>query len=43
MDEIREAYNQQMLEISQKVKLEPLPDASTIYDHIYLGQKGKYW
>jgi 2-oxoisovalerate dehydrogenase E1 component alpha subunit len=43
MDEIREAYNQQMLEISQKVKLEPLPDASTIYDHIYSGQKGKYW
>jgi 2-oxoisovalerate dehydrogenase E1 component alpha subunit len=43
MDEIREAYNQQMLEISQKVKLEPLPDPSTIYDHIYQGQKGKYW
>jgi 2-oxoisovalerate dehydrogenase E1 component alpha subunit len=43
MDEIREAYNQQMLEISQQVKQEALPDPSTIYDHIYLGQKGKYW
>jgi 2-oxoisovalerate dehydrogenase E1 component alpha subunit len=43
MDEIREAYNQQMLELSQQVKQEPLPDASTIYDHVYSGQKGKYW
>ena len=43
MDQIREAYNQQMLELSQQVKQEPLPDPSTIYDHVYAGQKGKYW
>jgi 2-oxoisovalerate dehydrogenase E1 component alpha subunit len=43
MDEIREAYNQQMLELAQQVKQEPLPDPSTIYDHVYAGQKGKYW
>lgn len=43
MDEIRETYNQQMLEIAQQVKQEALPDPSTIYDHTYLGQKGRYW
>lgn len=43
MDEIRENYTQQMLEMSQQVKQEPLPDGSTIYDHTYWGQKGRYW
>lgn len=43
MDKIREDYNQQMLEIAQQVKQEPLPDGSTIYDHVYFEQKGKYW
>lgn len=43
MDELRENYNQQMLEIAQAVKQEPLPEPSTIYDHVYAGQKGKYW
>ncbi len=43
MDAIREKYNQEMLEISQRVKQEPWPDGSTIYDHVYAGQKGKYW
>jgi 2-oxoisovalerate dehydrogenase E1 component alpha subunit len=43
MDQIRERYNQQMLELSQQVKQEPLPDPSTIYDNTYAGQKGKYW
>lgn len=43
MDEIREKYTQEMLELSQQVKQEPLPDASTIYDHTYAGQKGRYW
>jgi 2-oxoisovalerate dehydrogenase E1 component alpha subunit len=43
MDAIRERYNQQMLEQSQQVKQEPLPDPSTIYDHTYCGQKGRYW
>ncbi|MFZ9595432.1 MAG: thiamine pyrophosphate-dependent dehydrogenase E1 component subunit alpha [Bdellovibrionia bacterium] len=43
MTELREKYNQEMLELSQKVKQEPLPDGSTLYDHIYYGQKGRYW
>lgn len=43
MDELREAYNQQMLEIAQQVKQEPLPEPSTIYDHVYANQKGKYF
>jgi len=43
MDALREAYNQEMLVLSQQVKQEPLPDSSTIYDHVYLGQKGRYW
>lgn len=43
MDQIRERYNQEMLEMSQKVKQEPMPDPSTIYDHTYQGQKGRYW
>jgi 2-oxoisovalerate dehydrogenase E1 component alpha subunit len=43
MDEIREKYNQQMLELAQQVKQEPMPDASTIYDNTYFGQKGRYW
>lgn len=42
-NEIRENYNQEMLEQSKQVKAEPLPDGSTIYDHTYAGQKGKYW
>jgi hypothetical protein len=32
-----------MLEIAQKVKQEAMPDGSTIYDHIYEGQMGRYW
>jgi 2-oxoisovalerate dehydrogenase E1 component alpha subunit len=43
MDELRENYNQQMLEMSKQVREEPMPDPSTIYDHTYAGQKGKYW
>ena len=43
MDQIREGYNAEMLELSQKVKQEPMPDPSTIYDHTYFGQKGRYW
>jgi 2-oxoisovalerate dehydrogenase E1 component alpha subunit len=43
MDSIRERYVQEFLEISQKVKQEPLPEPSTIYDHVYYGQKGRYW
>jgi 2-oxoisovalerate dehydrogenase E1 component alpha subunit len=43
MDEIREAYTVEMLELSKKVKDEPMPDPSSIYDHVYFGQKGRYW
>ena len=43
MDEIREQYTEQMLEMSKKVKEEPAPDPSTIYDFTYSGQKGRYW
>jgi 2-oxoisovalerate dehydrogenase E1 component alpha subunit len=43
MNQIRERYNQEMLELAQQVKQEPMPDASTIYDHTYFQQKGRYW
>jgi 2-oxoisovalerate dehydrogenase E1 component alpha subunit len=43
MDSIRENYNVAMLEMSKQVKEEPMPDSSTIYDHTFAGQKGKYW
>jgi len=43
MDQLREKYNLEMLELAQKVKQEPMPDPSTIYDHVYYGQKGRYW
>ncbi|MBC7693318.1 MAG: thiamine pyrophosphate-dependent dehydrogenase E1 component subunit alpha [Methylotenera sp.] len=43
MDALREKYTAEMLEQSKQVRNEPMPDASTIYDHTYAGQKGKYW
>ena len=43
MDQIREKYTQEMLELSQQVKQEPFPDGSTIYDTTYADQKGRYW
>jgi 2-oxoisovalerate dehydrogenase E1 component alpha subunit len=43
MNELREKFTAEMLEQSQQVKREPLPDPSTIYDHVYWGQKGRYW
>jgi 2-oxoisovalerate dehydrogenase E1 component alpha subunit len=43
MDELREKYNAEMLEMAKRVREEPLPDPSTIYDHVYCGQKGRYW
>jgi 2-oxoisovalerate dehydrogenase E1 component alpha subunit len=43
MDELREKYNTEMLEMSKKVVEEPMPDPSTIYDFTYCGQKGRYW
>lgn len=43
MQAIREKYNTEMLEQSKQVKTEPQPLGDTIYDHVYYGQKGKYW
>ena len=43
MDEIRENYTVEMREILKKVKQEPMPDPSSIYDYVYANQKGKYW
>jgi 2-oxoisovalerate dehydrogenase E1 component alpha subunit len=42
-NEIRERYNAEMLEMAKRVKEEPMPDPSTIYDHTYFGQKGRYF
>jgi 2-oxoisovalerate dehydrogenase E1 component alpha subunit len=43
MEQLREKYNEEMLEMAKQVVTEPMPDPSTIYDHIYCGQKGRYW
>lgn len=43
MSELREKYNQEFGEIARRVKSEPMPDPSTIYDHVYKDQKGRYW
>lgn len=41
--ELRERYNAEMLDMAKKVKEEPMPDPSTIYDFTYFGQKGRYF
>lgn len=43
MDEMRARYTQEMLEMALRVKDEPMPDPSTIYDFTYWQQKGKYF
>lgn len=43
MEEYREKITAEMLEQSKQVRNEPMPDGSTIYDHVYYGQKGRYW
>jgi 2-oxoisovalerate dehydrogenase E1 component alpha subunit len=43
MDKLREDYTAEMLEMSKKVKDEPMPDPSSIYDYVYWQQKGRYW
>ncbi|MBC7384931.1 MAG: thiamine pyrophosphate-dependent dehydrogenase E1 component subunit alpha [Cryobacterium sp.] len=42
MDAVRTKYTEDMLEMAKRVKEEPMPDPSTIYDHTFKGQKGKY-
>ena len=47
MDELRAKYTQELLEASKKVRVEPQPEGSTIYDHVFTdvnivgGQKAK--
>lgn len=43
MKALREKYDTEFLDTWKKVRQEPLPDGSTIYDHTYAGQKGKTW
>lgn len=43
MTDIREKYNAEFLEQSKQVKHEEMPSGDTIYDHVYYGQKGRYW
>lgn len=43
MEEIREQYTKDILEMAKKVKEEPMPDPSSIYDFVYFGQRGRYW
>ncbi|MCC7440842.1 MAG: thiamine pyrophosphate-dependent dehydrogenase E1 component subunit alpha [Bdellovibrionales bacterium] len=43
MDEIRERYEVEMREKAAKVKTEPMPDPSSIYDFTYYKQRGKYF
>lgn len=43
MDEKREFYTEEFRKLAQQVKQEPLPSPDTIYDHVYYGQKGRYW
>jgi len=43
IDALREKYTAEFLEMAKQVKEEPMPDGSSIYDHTYKGQKGKYF
>lgn len=43
MKELRDRYTEELLQMYLQVKEEQLPDASTIYDHTYYGQKGRYF
>ena len=43
MDQVREHYDAEMLDMAKKVKHEPMPDPASIYDYTYANQKGKYW
>ncbi len=43
MTDLREKYNAEFLEQGKQVKQEPMPSGDTIYDHVYYGQKGRYW
>ena len=40
MDELRTRYTQELLEASKRVREEPPPAGSTIYDHIFAEKRG---
>lgn len=39
----REKYTAEFIALVKKIKEEPMPDPSTIYDYTYHEQKGRYW
>lgn len=43
MDQLREKYNLEMQQMANEVRKEPMPDPSTIWDHTFCGQKGKFY
>jgi len=43
MDEVRDKHAEEIIQMAKEVKTEKFPDGSTIYDHTYWQQKGKYW
>jgi hypothetical protein len=38
MDSLREKHTQHLLEASKRVRTEPQPEGSTIYDHVFAGE-----
>ncbi len=40
---LRAQITAELLEMSKRVIQEPMPDPSTIYDHTFKDQKGRYW
>jgi len=40
MDALREKHTQDLLEASKRVRTEPLPDGSTIWDHVFVEKRG---
>jgi 2-oxoisovalerate dehydrogenase E1 component alpha subunit len=43
MDDLHEEFNTRMIEEAKQVRQEAMPSGDTIYDHVYYGQKGRYW
>lgn len=43
MDEMREKIYQKYQDMANRVKKEPMPDPSSIYDYTYKDQKGRYF
>ena len=41
--EMHERITAEYQKMANEVIQEPQPDGSTIYDHVYYGQKGRYW